>query len=68
MAQSPLVDRGAQPPLVDTMGDLWRLVWEQRVCVIVVLTTEEEIEQWWPEEGDTQHHSLVAGREWATGQ
>ena len=38
------------------------------MCVIVVLTCEGEVVQWWPEEGTRQTHPLVMGREWAQGE
>ncbi len=57
-----------QSPTVDTVGDMWRMVWETRVCVIVVLTCEGEVAQWWPDEGERESHSLVVGREWTQGE
>ena len=38
------------------------------MCVIVVLTCEGEVVQWWPEEGVRQTHPLVVGREWTQGE
>lgn len=57
-----------QSPTVDTVGDLWRLVWEQRVGVVVVLTCDGEVGEWWPEEGEARSHALVVGREWVNGE
>ncbi len=48
-----------QAPIPSTFGDFWRLVWEHRVGVVVVLTREEEVGDWWPEEGDEHSYSLV---------
>ncbi len=36
--------------------------------VIVVLTCDGEVEDWWPEEGQAQSHPLVVGREWVNGE
>lgn len=48
-----------QAPIPSTFGDFWRLVWEQRVGVVVVLTRGQEADDWWPEEGDEHSYSLV---------
>ena len=57
-----------QAPLTNTVGDFWRMVWEQRVGSVVVMATEEE-ERWWPQgQGASQRHSLVIGRSWAEGK
>ena len=32
--------------------------------VVVVLTKEDEVDGWWPEEGDQHSYSLVVGRTW----
>lgn len=53
-----------QAPIPSTFGDFWRLVWEQRVGVVVVLTREEEVDPWWPEEGEQDSYSLVVGGKW----
>ncbi|XP_014676014.1 PREDICTED: receptor-type tyrosine-protein phosphatase F-like isoform X2 [Priapulus caudatus] len=46
----------AQGPLENTVNDFWRLIWEQQIAVIVMLTRVEEdgwkkCERYWPEEG-----------------
>ena len=57
-----------QAPLTNTIGDFWRMVWEQRAGSVVVMATEEE-ERWWPQgQGASQRHSLVIGRSWAEGK
>lgn len=45
-----------QAPLESTMNDFWRMMWEQRIGVIVMLTSLEEghlnkAHCYWPEEG-----------------
>ena len=56
-----------QSPLTSTVGDFWRMVWEQRAESVVVMATEEE-GRWWPQgQGASQRHSLVIGRSWAEG-
>jgi protein tyrosine phosphatase len=47
-----------QAPLPNTMNDLWRMVWQEKVPVIVCLTklSEGEVQKahkYWPEEGQT---------------
>ncbi|KAG7163473.1 Tyrosine-protein phosphatase Lar-like 2 [Homarus americanus] len=42
-----------QGPLPETFGDLWRMLWEQRSCTIVMMTKLEErtrikCDQYWP--------------------
>lgn len=54
----------SQAPIPSTFGDFWRLVWEQRVGVVVVLAKEEEVDPWWPEEGEQHSYHLVVGGKW----
>lgn len=53
-----------QAPIPSTIGDFWRMIWEQGVGVIIVLCKEEEADPWWPEEGDEHIYSLVMGGAW----
>uniref|UniRef100_A0A8C2B293 Receptor-type tyrosine-protein phosphatase epsilon n=1 Tax=Cyprinus carpio TaxID=7962 RepID=A0A8C2B293_CYPCA len=46
----------AQGPKPETLGDFWRMVWEQKSATIVMLTNtrerkEEKCYQYWPEQG-----------------
>ncbi len=56
-----------QAPMVNTVGDFWRMMWEVRVGVVVVLTLEEEGVLWWPEEGDRKVYPLVVDGDWEEG-
>ncbi|XP_061538925.1 protein tyrosine phosphatase receptor type Fa isoform X1 [Phycodurus eques] len=52
-----------QGPLPDTLGDFWRLVWEQRTCTVVMMTRLEEksrvkCEQYWPSRG-TETYGMI---------
>ncbi|TRY59645.1 hypothetical protein DNTS_027387, partial [Danionella cerebrum] len=46
----------AQGPKPETVGDFWRMVWEQKCATVVMLTNtrerkEEKCYQYWPEQG-----------------
>eukprot|EP01119_Soliformovum_irregulare_P008877 TRINITY_DN21982_c0_g1_i1.p1 TRINITY_DN21982_c0_g1~~TRINITY_DN21982_c0_g1_i1.p1 ORF type:complete len:320 (-),score=43.58 TRINITY_DN21982_c0_g1_i1:83-1042(-) len=47
-----------QAPLTSTTYDFWRMVWEQRTGVIVMIVQLEEgkAERYWPLDGETQSH------------
>ncbi|XP_072580364.1 receptor-type tyrosine-protein phosphatase F isoform X23 [Vulpes vulpes] len=52
-----------QGPLPETMGDFWRMVWEQRTATVVMMTRLEEksrvkCDQYWPARG-TETHGLI---------
>ncbi|XP_042102978.1 receptor-type tyrosine-protein phosphatase F isoform X11 [Ovis aries] len=52
-----------QGPLPETMGDFWRMVWEQRTATVVMMTRLEEksrvkCDQYWPARG-TETYSLI---------
>ncbi|XP_077440031.1 protein tyrosine phosphatase receptor type Fa isoform X2 [Vanacampus margaritifer] len=52
-----------QGPLPDTLGDFWRLVWEQRTSTIVMMTRLEEksrvkCDQYWPSRG-TETYGMI---------
>ncbi|XP_066865627.1 receptor-type tyrosine-protein phosphatase F isoform X8 [Kogia breviceps] len=52
-----------QGPLPETMGDFWRMVWEQRTATVVMMTRLEEksrvkCDQYWPARG-TETYGLI---------
>lgn len=52
-----------QGPLPETMGDFWRMVWEQRTATVVMMTRLEEksrvkCDQYWPVRG-TETYGLI---------
>ncbi|XP_061680646.1 protein tyrosine phosphatase receptor type Fa isoform X3 [Syngnathoides biaculeatus] len=52
-----------QGPLPDTLGDFWRLVWEQRASTVVMMTRLEEksrvkCEQYWPSRGTETYGTI----------
>jgi len=47
---------GSQGPLPNTVGDFWRMVWEQQVHLLLMLTAETEgrrvkCHRYWPQRG-----------------
>ncbi|GAB6020093.1 hypothetical protein CHUAL_002826 [Chamberlinius hualienensis] len=56
---------GTQGPLPTTFGDFWRMVWEQRVVIIVMITNliergrvsqdTRKCDMYWPKEGIESH-------------
>jgi len=53
-----------QAPLPNTMNDLWRMVWQEKVPVIVCLTklSEGEVQKahkYWPDEGQTMQFGKI---------
>lgn len=55
---------GTQGPLPGTIGDFWRMIWEQQTCTVVMLTKLEErnrlkCDQYWPNKGTEVYGNCV---------
>jgi len=53
----------AQGPMMNTVDDFWRMVWEQRSTIVVMLGDLQEngvnqTARYWPEEGSVKHGKL----------
>lgn len=52
---------GSQGPLPNTVADFWRMIWEQQVHLLLMLTAETEgrrvkCHRYWPQAGETPSH------------
>ena len=55
---------GTQGPLPNTVGDFWRMVWEQQCCTVVMMTKLEErnrlkCDQYWPSKGTEVYANCI---------
>ena len=62
-SSGPVVGRyiGSQGPLPNTVADFWRMIWEQQVSLLLMLTAETEgrrvkCHRYWPQCGETPTH------------
>ena len=54
----------AQGPMESTVVDWWRMIWEQRVHLLIMLTNIEEYSKtkcakYWPSEGSSEYGSIT---------
>ncbi|XP_065344235.1 receptor-type tyrosine-protein phosphatase T-like [Cloeon dipterum] len=57
----------AQGPTADTLDDFWRMVWQEKVSLIVMVTNlvergKEKCEKYWPEVNQEKRHGRVSVR------
>jgi protein tyrosine phosphatase len=56
-----------QLPLRETVSDFWRMLWEQRVSVVLVIGDVSEDVRVWPGNGEEDRHPLVVNSNWENG-
>lgn len=53
-----------QYPLESTIDDFWRMVWEHRLSILVLLNEQDECPAFWPEGSNVSQHPLVVEGSW----